>query len=94
MLASRGGIARTQLRYKEAADLFEQAARLVPTGHPHELGLYLSRQADALSDLGDRQADNAPCNRPSPSTITLWSNFLARPPRLIGPWCSTISGLH
>jgi tetratricopeptide (TPR) repeat protein len=59
MLAGRGDIARTQLRYKEAADRFEQAARLVPAGHAHELGLYLSRQADALSDLGDRQGDNA-----------------------------------
>jgi tetratricopeptide (TPR) repeat protein len=59
MLASRGGIARTQLHYQEAADHFEQAERLVPAGHAHELGLYLSRQADALSDLGDRKGDNA-----------------------------------
>jgi class 3 adenylate cyclase/tetratricopeptide (TPR) repeat protein len=59
MLASRGEIARTQLRYKEAADYFEQAAHLVPAGHPHEHGRYLSRQADALSDLGDRKGDNA-----------------------------------
>ena len=59
MMASRGEIARTELRTKEAAEHFEQAVHLVPVGHPHELGRYLSRQADALSDLGDRQADNA-----------------------------------
>src|SRR5271166_1585006 len=33
MLAGRGDIARTQLRYKDAADQFERAARLVPAGH-------------------------------------------------------------
>jgi tetratricopeptide (TPR) repeat protein len=59
MLASRGDIARTQLHYKEAADHFGQAAVLIPPGHPYDLGLYLSRQADALSDLGARQGDNA-----------------------------------
>jgi tetratricopeptide (TPR) repeat protein len=59
MLAGRGDIARTQLRYKEAADRFEQAALLVPVGHAPELSLYLSRQADALSDLGDRKGDSA-----------------------------------
>ena len=77
MLAGRGEIAQTQLRYKEAADQFGQAVRLVPAGHPHELGGYLSRQADALSDLGDRKADNGALQ----SAITIYHQALEQFPR-------------
>ena len=59
LLAGRGNIALTQLRYVEAAEHFKQATVLVPSGHPDELADYLHRQADALYRQGDEQGDNA-----------------------------------
>jgi tetratricopeptide (TPR) repeat protein len=59
LLAGRGNIALTQLRYAEAAERFKQATKLVPPGHPDEMADYLQRQADALYREGDERGDNA-----------------------------------
>lgn len=49
LFSDRGNIALTQLRYLDAANLFEQAASLVPIGYPDKRTDYLHRQADALA---------------------------------------------
>ena len=58
--AAEGDVAMTERRYKEAAELFGQAADYVPSGRERERGGYLLRQADALfrqgEERGDRQA--------------------------------------
>ena len=58
LLASRGNIALTQLRYVDAAEHFKQASALVPSGHPDKAADYLHRQADALYRQGDERGDN------------------------------------
>jgi tetratricopeptide (TPR) repeat protein len=58
LIAGRGNIALTQLRYADAAENFRQAATLVPPGHSHERGSYLYHQADALYREGDERGDN------------------------------------
>src|SRR5262249_12632276 len=58
LLASRGDIAQTQLRYRDAAEHFKQGASLVPSGHPDETADYLHRQAGALYRQGDERGDN------------------------------------
>ena len=59
LLAGKGDIALTQLRYAVAADQFKQAAELVPPGHADETIGYRHRQADALYREGDEHGDNA-----------------------------------
>ena len=56
--ATEGGVAMTERHYGEAADLFKQAAALVPEGHSDETLGYLERQADALYRQGDEFGDN------------------------------------
>jgi tetratricopeptide (TPR) repeat protein len=57
--AAEGDLAMTELHYAQAADLFKQAAELVPAGHPDETTGYLQRQADALYRQGDERGDYA-----------------------------------
>jgi hypothetical protein len=57
LLAGRGEIALTQLRYAEAAERFKQAAALVPSGHSAETADCLDRQAIALYREGDEWGD-------------------------------------
>jgi hypothetical protein len=51
--ATEGDLAMTELNYPEAADLFRQAAELVPAGHPELATDYLIRRADTLFRQGD-----------------------------------------
>jgi tetratricopeptide (TPR) repeat protein len=58
--AVEGDVALTERHYKEAAELFGQAADYVPNGHPDERNSYVSREAFAFYkqgyDLGDNDA--------------------------------------
>jgi tetratricopeptide (TPR) repeat protein len=56
--AAEGDVAMTERQYKEAADLFGQAAGYVPTGRASEQGSYLTRQAVALYRQGEERGDN------------------------------------
>ena len=49
----------TRLHYLEAARYFQDAADLVPTGHPDEKGQFLFAKAGALLQQGDERADNS-----------------------------------
>jgi tetratricopeptide (TPR) repeat protein len=57
--AVNAGVALTEGKYQEAAELFGQAAEYVPQGHPDERGGYLSDQAGALYRQGYELGDNA-----------------------------------
>ena len=57
--ATEGGVALTERHYDQAADLFKQAAALVPAGHSGEMAGYLVREADALYRQGEEFGDNA-----------------------------------
>jgi tetratricopeptide (TPR) repeat protein len=91
LLAGRGNIALTQLRYVEAAERFKQATVLVPSGHPHELADYLHRQADALYRQGDEQGDNAALRK----SIETWHLVLEQRTRERVPleWAMTQNNL-
>src|SRR5512132_729632 len=56
--AQRGEIARTRLRYRDAAQHFAAAAQRVPQGHEEQSLAYLGQEADALSRQGDEFGDN------------------------------------
>ena len=60
-----------------AADLFKQAAGLVPAGHPEETTNYSQRQADALYRQGDERGDNAALKQ----SIDTWRLVLQQRPR-------------
>ena len=91
LLAGRGNIALTQLRYVEAAEHFKQATVLVPSGHPDELADYLHRQADALYRQGDEQGDNAALRK----SIETWHLVLEQRTRERVPleWAMTQNNL-
>jgi hypothetical protein len=55
----RGNIAMTRLHYLEAARYFQEAADLVPAGHPDDKGRFLFAKAGALLRHGDEHGDNA-----------------------------------
>jgi tetratricopeptide (TPR) repeat protein len=57
--AVNAGVALTEGKYQQAAELFGQAAEYVPPEHPDERSSYLSGQADALYRQGDERGDNA-----------------------------------
>jgi tetratricopeptide (TPR) repeat protein len=57
--AAEGDVAMTERRYKEAEDLFAQAAGYVPSGHQSEHGAYLMRQEGALYRQGYELGDSA-----------------------------------
>jgi tetratricopeptide (TPR) repeat protein len=58
--AHRGRIALAQLRYREAAEHFANAAALLPPGSAHERARmdYLQSEADALYQQGNEFGDN------------------------------------
>ncbi len=56
--AAEGDVALTERRYREAAQLFGQAADYIPSGHAGERGGYLLRQADSFYRQGDERGDN------------------------------------
>src|SRR5947209_7726844 len=55
--AAEGDLAMTELHYVQAADLFKQAAELVPTGQLNETANFLYRQAGALYRQGQERGD-------------------------------------
>jgi hypothetical protein len=75
--AAEGDVALTERHYKEAADLFGQAADYVPSGHASEHGAYLMRQEDALYRQRDELGDNAALG----SAIEVCKRALADYPR-------------
>ncbi len=56
----RGNIAMTRLHYRDAARHFQEAADLVPAGHPDEKGRFLSAKAGALQQQGDERGEQTP----------------------------------
>lgn len=56
--SSRGDIAMTELRYPDAAEHFQQAVDVVPTGHPDERGRYLLAKVNALTTQAYERGDN------------------------------------
>jgi tetratricopeptide (TPR) repeat protein len=56
--AVEAGVALTEGKYREAAELFGQAAEYVPPDHQDERGKYLSDQASAFCRQGDERGDN------------------------------------
>jgi tetratricopeptide (TPR) repeat protein len=91
LLAGRGNIALTQLRYLDAAEHFKQAAKLVPAGHPEKMADYLHRQADALYREGDERGNNAALQQ----SIQTWHLVLQQHPRDRVPldWAGTQNNL-
>ena len=85
--ATEGDVALTERHFKEAADLFGQAAGYVPSGHEKERGAYLQSQADALSRQGDEFGDNSALV----ASIDLWRGLLVLRPRERVPldWATT-----
>jgi hypothetical protein len=77
LLAGRGNIALTQLRYPDAAKQFKQAATLVPPGHPDKTANYLQSEANALYRQGDEKGDNAALKQ----SIEIWRLVLEQRPR-------------
>jgi tetratricopeptide (TPR) repeat protein len=70
--ATEGEVALTERHYTEAADLFGQAARYVPTGRADERLSYLDRQAAALYREGDERGDNPALSE----SIEIWRAIL------------------
>ena len=68
------GLALTEGKYEQAAELFGQAAEYVPPEHPDERGGYLSDQAHALYRQGDERGDNAALVAAS----AIWDELAAR----------------
>jgi tetratricopeptide (TPR) repeat protein len=91
LLASRGEIARTRLRYADAAEHFKQAAALVPSGRPDETADYLHRQAYTLYREGDERGNDAALER-SIQTWHLTLQYRARA-RVPLAWAVTQSEL-
>ena len=56
--AQRGDVALTQLRYRDAAKRFAEAAAKLPSSHDDERWKYLNKEADALSRQGNEFGDN------------------------------------
>ena len=75
--ATEGDVAVTERRYKEAAELFGQAAEYVPAGHASDRRGYLLREAGALSRQGDERGENAALQ----SAIEVYGRVLAEYPR-------------
>jgi hypothetical protein len=90
--ATEGDLAMTELHYAQAADLFKQAASLVPAGRPDETTGYLERQAAAaLHRQGDERGDNAALKQ----SIDTWRLVLQQRPRDRVPldWAMTQNNL-
>lgn len=89
--AAEGDVAITERRYKEAAELFGQAADYVPSGHANDRGGYLVRKADALYRQGDEHGDNDALR----SCVEVYGRALTDYPRSQVPldWAQTQSSL-
>ena len=89
--AAEGDVALSELHYKQAADLFKQAATLVPAGHADKAAGYLECQANALFRQGDERGDNAALEQ----SIAIWDLVLAQRPRDRVPlgWAQTQDNL-
>ncbi len=89
--AAEGGVAMTERHYAQAADLFRQAAALIPSGHPDETEDYLNRQADALYRDGDERGHNDALN----ASLDVWRRVLEMTPRDRAPldWAMTQTNL-
>jgi outer membrane PBP1 activator LpoA protein len=57
--AVEAGVALTEAKYLEAAELFGQAAGYVPRAYPDDRAKYSSDQASAFYRQGDERGDNA-----------------------------------
>jgi tetratricopeptide (TPR) repeat protein len=57
--ATEGDVALTERQYTQAAELYRQAAGLVPDGHADVRRHYLGQEANALYQQGDERGDNA-----------------------------------
>ena len=55
----RGNFAMVKLHYLQAAEHFDKAAELVPSGHPDNKGMLLEAEARAFYREGREHADNA-----------------------------------
>jgi tetratricopeptide (TPR) repeat protein len=85
--AAEGGVAMTERRYLEAADLFRRAADYIPPGHTSEHGGYLTREAEALYQQGDELGDNDALR----SCTQIYRHALSDYPRSQAPleWAAT-----
>src|SRR5215831_12862304 len=90
LLAGRGNIALTQLRYTAAVRQFKEAAAFVPAEHPEKAN-YQSSEADALNREGDERGDNAALKQ----SIEIWYLVLAQRPRerVALDWAATQNNL-
>ena len=77
LLAGRGDIALTQLRYADAAAHFQKAVALIPSGYSAETADYLDRQAIALYREGDERGDGMALSR-SVETLRLVLRYRTR----------------
>jgi tetratricopeptide (TPR) repeat protein len=91
LLAGRGNIALTQLRYADAAEQFKEAADLVPPGHPDATAYCLYGQAYALYHEADERGDNAALKQ----SIEIWELVLQKRKREQAPldWAMTKKNL-
>ena len=82
----------TERHYAEAADLFKQAAALVPAGHSEEMASYLAGEADALYRQGDELGNNAALR----DSISIWKETILqfRRDRVPLDWALTQTGGH
>jgi hypothetical protein len=89
--ARRGDLARTRLRYNEAAAHFRAAAGRVPSGHDIARGEYLFEHASALYQQGNEFGDNAALQ----ISIEVWRTVLTFYPRERAPldWAMTQNNL-
>ena len=89
--AAEGDVALTELRYKQAADLFKQAATLVPPEHADKAASYLERQANALYQQGGERGDNGALEQ----AIEIWNVVLGQRlhDRVPLDWARTQNGL-
>src|SRR5205823_1688016 len=89
--AAEAELALTTLDYTEAAQLFGQAASLVPSGEPKERSILLRRQADAMQREGEERGDNAALQQ----AIPLYSRALELSRRDRAPidWATTQNNL-
>jgi tetratricopeptide (TPR) repeat protein len=91
LLAGRGNIALTQLRYADAAQQFKDAADLVPPGHPSKTAGYLQGEAYSLYREADERGDNAALKQ----SIETWGLVLKHRKREQAPldWAMTKNDL-
>jgi tetratricopeptide (TPR) repeat protein len=89
--AVAAGVALTERKYQQSAELYGQAAEYVPPGHLDEQNGYLSGQADALYREGNERGDNDALHR----AIEIFNQVLRRQARDRMPvqWSATQNNL-